>query len=129
MKRIVKFVLEPPTDPDSSIYLVNGSREPVSIYTKVRMLELGEEMPNTIYLLTYTLAPKHGKFLAGMGFNYMNMKRFDPSGFEHDWTNFRFVNCLIPREWEGKRFNRKIRFLSETERSRHATLFGKAEKV
>ena len=70
-----------------------------------RMEKFGTKLPPNNYKVTYTLAPKTGEFYIESEDVIPFMRRVVEvkGGPEHN----QIINCLLPTEWRGLRFNRK----------------------
>lgn len=112
MKRRVVYKIVPNISPsDRDWFMVDNERSGASCVFRDRMEFIGQAIPDVTYLLTYTLAPKHG--VLECEFDDYSFIRINKVG--EGKSAFFFCNCLVPLEWVGKRFNRKIRLLAGEE--------------
>jgi hypothetical protein len=87
--------------PESTTFLPDvtskGSHTPIT--------EMGCEVPEGKYIVVYTLAPKRGalKSRPGVGVNAFMYAASDTKTPPDS-----ILNCKIPHEWIGLRFNRKV---------------------
>jgi len=106
MKRRATYTITPGRI--SNAFYIDGVSHFTEFLFRDRMKEMGEVIPDTEYQVTFSLAPKTGKFVC------------NENNTTNAWQLFRLVtdeshclitNCLLPREWAGLRFNRSIKVL------------------
>ena len=111
MKRKVAYKIVPIIEPlQEDWFMVNNKRRGASCIFRDKMESIGQGIPRVPYMLTYTLAPKRGVLECASGFFHIRINKV--GGGKSDYF---FCNCLVPSEWAGMRFNRKIRLLAGEE--------------
>lgn len=112
MKHKVKFKVLPTVEPLATFKYAGEIYSFASAMTRfVECMEsIGEKVPYTMYEVTYTLAPKHGRLYAHGGsltHHHMFLEPAKPRKEGKHWDSV--LVCQLPIEWRDKRVNRKVR--------------------
>jgi len=112
MRKRITYIVEPRFDyVVENCYFVHHGKKLLSANSawitnsRERMKGMGLELPPGKYKVTYTLHPE-GEFYSRSCAATPFMYRVDKIG--ENLFNNQIINCLIPVEWEGLKFNRKV---------------------